>query len=1239
MAKLLLTTFCVLNPDNSFAKTETYFETGQLQRGLSPMSSITSTAISCTYATAYAAGTELERYCAVGSGGVGIMRIVRATADFRNYEFDDVPSTQCDGTCDLMVVDVLATPTSTPSSADGHIRVEVSTSYPPLTGYNPQLGSPTSSTRFSAAGVLPAVYQLDYANVPAGAYAIQLQDNGNCQYTTPTVTVAAGAAPGTGTPGLPSNIDWFKYQMIGSAATVSNGFGATIAVSGYAWNKTTKQGYAVAPIPVNYPDFWDQTVRYAQGAIVKFTRRVLLLNQTDYFRAKSDLVAANFAGTGRIPAPTGNNLSSTYWEPLPIFGKSKLFTVSNIGLRSSAEYDYFYSPPRHPQATALTNYTYYENGAVVRYGWDGFYRARRQLNSKDFADGRIPTPTAGTSDNNWEKINDYAPFYYAIPEAQAIDQYALGALSRRVRYHVYDPTAPNYAPTSTSSLAVAPPGLSPAQGNDFILFDDTTPAQETNLGDLKVIDVIKNDVDNAGQENGSVVILATSPSLPIRFHLRNGVRTGYVQDNTTGVYENLHAGHFVVDTYDANDRYTTVEFDIEDRYRVRWQLTFDDVQGQPLEIQLLERDWTGNVTDVCGTGSPVELSWDTGGEPGGYLPEAVGANLRFEVLTSVAQQFVDTASQDDRRHRVDYYRDGALQFRGYIDATTYREALLGAGQKVTLLATDGLGQLKSTKFVNHQRDRQTARTSMLSILLKCLSFCDVNLPLISGNNLRDRLMTADGEPLLEAFVHRNAYDKKDGKVIADEDIIDCRTVVNAILRVFHALLFQADGCWKIIALNEVHDPFAVRVFTPAGRLVTGTELTASGIDTVAPPLRILESQFATADRELYWIGGTQTRNTIAAAQLLKATVALKLEANLLRNGDFTQWNGANTVPLYWSVQGNPAVTRAKGEKAKEYAVLFANYTTTLTPNNYLISPAAPHLTGQDEDGLVLKFKALLEPTTQNPNELTATVNVQVVCDGTPYGQPFPLLVSSKDKWKEYTLPLPLGLPGTAVRVRVIAPVATDAASVATTLKLNYVALSIQPGLVDWSDLKEDFKEVENDASVITGIRLDDVELTHADLPLLPNAAGNPLPAKKMDVYAWRHAVSLEDFSATTAWKRPNYPATAPLLDNAAQDRMALRAAPATEVSGEVAGPGIDFLRIGLMLDMPEDLDGRFIVLSCFKNERRGTAQITVRKLADGDYGGAFPPTPDEARIATKNGKLGYRISFDNGVEGFRIATP
>jgi hypothetical protein len=259
-----------------------------------------------------------------------------------------------------------------------------------------------------------------------------------------------------------------------------------------------------------------------------------------------------------------------------------------------------------------------------------------------------------------------------------------------------------------------------------------------------------------------------------------------------------------------------------------------------------------------------------------------------------------------------------------------------------------------------------------------------------------------------------------------------------------------------------------------------------------------------------------------------------------------------------------------------------------------------------------------------------------VCDGVDFGAPYPVELSTKDKWKEYTIDLRTGLPGTSVRIRVLPPVAADTDSTKTSVRLNYVYLSVRPGLKDWSNILEDKVPLPNEEAK-TGIMLSQVDLVLADLPLLADTNNNPLPPKKMNIYGWRHVISLKDFTPTTGWARPGFLKYTPLLDNAAQDRLALRAVPARVITGEVAGPAMHRLRIGLMLDAPQDLDGKFIITDVNMDVHNASATIIARKLADGYYDGALLNIPEGARIAIKQGRKGYRIAFVNGVKGYRVA--
>jgi hypothetical protein len=1217
MARTLIRTYCISNSNNSAQQNHLYYDPALRAQGLPPVVLETTTVISCTQ-WYLPDGQELDRYCAVDNMGAGVLRVVTSLiSEPVGYVFTDSVSAACNGTCDLTVIYGGTVPTSSPTTRDGTIVVEATSTKPPIDCYIATLGLPTSFVHFNP-GVLPAHYQFTYQNVGPGTYAAQLQDNGNCQRSSDPLTVALGGVPGTGGVGMPSAITWFKFEYVNPEPSTIFGGIKQGKIQGYAWNKVTRQGYYVPPITLTFPIFNEYFPDYAIGTIVGYVRP----NETiiRYYRALKLMQTSMFVNnSGKLPYPDENGLRDGWWERL------------HDGVHDNVQpLDVTYFDPQ-PTLGGPLFYRTYADGHVVRYGYAEFYAAKHEMKGRDYRVTGFPYPANKQDNNDWKYLPNYSFFHYAAAEPTVIDQFTLGTTSTTVRFHVLDPFAPNYVPTTSRYFKNA--------DSDYILFDDTTQAIEAVRGDLVIVDVIKNDVDVQGAENGSVAVLATSPSLPIKFHLRNGVRPGYVQDNYTGIYESLSPGHYVVDVTDAASRYKSVEFDITDGYRERWNLTFDDQDGTPLELRIFQRDWAGAVTPIIGTGEPVVLSWDSGSDPGGYLPEAVGANLDFSLRTEIVSQFLDTALNDDRFNRVDYYRGGKLQFRGYIDSTSYEEALLGPGQEVKLKAVDGLGQLNDTKFINFFGERQVARTSMLSIILKCLSFADVNLPVVCGLNLRDQLMTATGDPLLEAYVHRNAYDKSgdesDAKYVSDDDLVDCRTVVNAILRLFNAMLFQADGCWKIISLSEVDADFDVRVWSPAGTL-----LPVGTIDTTPTPLRILPSTNATGPNELYWVDRSQLRTIVAAAKIVNVKVKPQLEANLLDNGYFVDWDSTNTRPQYWSIVGRPTVARAKGDKVHEYVLKFSNYTQAYNTSDYVLSPGIPHLTGQDEDSILLKFEALLEPTVQTTTEMVVTTYFQVLCDGAAYGSPITVDVSTTDKKKEFTAYLPTGMPGRSVRIRVLNPVAKDALSVNSTLKFNYIALSIQPGQYDWSNFKLDHKEAENPLPVTTGIRLDDLEIVHADLPLLPSSAGIGLPPKKMDVYAWRHAISLEDYTATIRWKRPKDPAAYPLLDMVGFDRIELRTHPSRQVTGTVRGPGINRLRQGLMLDMPgqPDEEGKYVIISVSKNERLAEADITIRRIVDGYYGGAVVTLPNGVRTAKANGKLGYRVATDAaGDQGYRVA--
>ncbi|UOR05870.1 DUF1574 domain-containing protein [Hymenobacter aerilatus] len=1187
MAKILLQTVSVKEDENTYRYDNIYYSS-DARNGLNALIKEFDRGITEKSYTIQD-NTVLDSYCTIHNGdGKKATAISDASQDFL-YRIEYSDSAECAGISDLTLLNITPTPTTTLTSDDGVITVYASSSAPPISIYIPSLGSRTAP----GAEVL-----FTFNNVKPGTYAARLQDANNNQLTTKSVTVSAGQAPGQNIPG-PLKINWAKYEIVPNPRS----FDLPWHLEGIIWDNYNKQSGTTVSPPLTYPVFYQYQDQYLKGSVVTYKKKFDYA--TRYYRASVDLIGKNYSDNkNKIPYPDDNGITQGVWEEL---------TPDNINYFSET---YQETIKNNKGDNEYLSYPSYSEGRIVRYGFDTYYKAKKFIDSRLFVDKKNPKPTYKKSNDYWEYLTNWPGSYftYVIPESQPIDAYFIGTIYRQWFFHLQNPDLPWSE-----------------ENRDRFYYEDTDTKAESTSGDLRIIDIIKNDIDESGATNGSAWIIATSPSLPLKYQIST---TNFSESNDTGQFENLAPGTYEVLVTDAQNRRAVDSFEIEDRYRPRWRLLYSDLKGVNLETYIFERDWEGDVTDVVGTGSPVELSWDSGSSKAGYLPESIGANLVFNLRTQVAQQFVDTILKDDRSHRVDHYRAGKIQFRGYVNSTSYSEKLLGPNQEVQLTATDGLGDLRNTFFLNHKAEKQAGRTNLLSTLLSCLSRCDVNFPLNIGLNLRDRLMAETGDPLQLAYGHREAYQKQDSDSTAPttvEDTVDMRTVVDAILRNFNAFLYQREGAWYIVSLNEAPFTYDVRSWSPAGKLIGNT---TGG--TAQDALRILPPTNATESNELFWINANQNRTTIASANVVKATVPLLFQDNLLKNGGFQDWSSPSK-PLDWTLNGTIGTSIAKGEKAGERAVKISGYTGTIQNGSYLLSSEAPHLTGQEEEVYELKVKAKTESAIDpySSEEVTVKLLFQIVCDGQPYGEIIEFELSSKDKWKENKVDLPLGLPGQQVRIRVLNPISVSGNSVTY---LSSVALSIRPFNQDWSETDEDHISRMNEISQ-TGIKLEDVELVHADLPTPPGANDRALKPLGMDIYAWKHALSLEDYTATWEWKRPRDTKYTSLLLTAANDRISLRLTATDEITGEVSGPGFNALSVGVMLDLPtENISGRFMVISCFKREKDRIAQITLKKLAPGSYGEETENlTPNNARIANINGVKNYRVANSNGEKLFRVA--
>jgi hypothetical protein len=703
-------------------------------------------------------------------------------------------------------------------------------------------------------------------------------------------------------------------------------------------------------------------------------------------------------------------------------------------------------------------------------------------------------------------------------------------------------------------------------GSGDIRFVDTVvPPSGIGTG-LRFVNIIKTDIDYP-DTTGMVLLEATNDNAG---GLITYTRAATNQQNTTGAFSGLTAGAHTFRATDASGQSTEETITMEDRYRPKWVLLSTDPFMQPSEVTIYERDYEGEVISMCGDGQGEALtrSWDGQSDPAAELPELVGQGVTVVLRTSNPLAFEVLSTGDDRRHRLDV-RSGEskqLEFRGYTSPDLFRVSIHEGLPAVTINASCGLGTLRDTLFLNHVGAAlaESGRWSKLHTLLHCLSRCDVNLPLYVGVQLREKLMRAADETLAAVYADRSAYGKT--PVLAE--------VVEALLRPYKALVWQARGAWWVASELDLAllDDAEWTHYTLAGEVATPSlPPSKQGLDLWA----IKYPGSLTQERHLVWVSPGAEQATVAAAKLVQANVKLQLRENNLPGGELQDWNATNTLPLPGWSEG-PA-QRVLGPKAGTYAL-------ELLVFNVLTAPMQT-FPGADYSPIVLKFKARSVGVVPSGGPTpTATLRVQVLTDGVPDPNELTFQIphgGPDGKFQEYSSTLPATTTGASVRLRIsaigLAPV-----------ELANVFLSILPALVEWPD-SDQVTVVRPDGV----LKAPDVELVHADAPRLNLIA----PVQKMDVLAWRHALSLRDGTATTSWVRPGVRQPAPLLETAALDRLELRQSAQRTLSGSLLGyNGVGAMSFGQLVLSP-DAPGRLLmVVSCEVQQFSGVARVVLRAI-------------------------------------------
>lgn len=347
-------------------------------------------------------------------------------------------------------------------------------------------------------------------------------------------------------------------------------------------------------------------------------------------------------------------------------------------------------------------------------------------------------------------------------------------------------------------------------------------------------------------------------------------------------------------------------------YGLKYYHDFCDLEGKPQRIAILENEYEGLAQAVRAAPDPFQKTYESGSDfkfdP--RRPSKATVTLLYELDF----QFSEIWNADERTFKVEKYHDNSLEWVGFIIPNGFRRLMMAGKKYIQIDASDGLSTLKSIPFL--QQDGNTYGTSDLVyngglwfpfslIATEILRKLDLDINTWIAVDVYEQSMVKVGEreadPLSQAIVNVKTYinEKTEERIPYWRDagaVWDCERVLDNLLKIWGAKLYQEGGVWRIKRVNLDANKTGKewRIYNTLNVFI--------GQQTIEPDLTIPCNSMYDV---LVGVDHTVNMDRVFEAVRINYTYAYERDAeesnNMISNGNFAQ-QGSNS-PIGWSRWG------------------------------------------------------------------------------------------------------------------------------------------------------------------------------------------------------------------------------------------------------------------------------------------------------------------------------------------------
>lgn len=354
--------------------------------------------------------------------------------------------------------------------------------------------------------------------------------------------------------------------------------------------------------------------------------------------------------------------------------------------------------------------------------------------------------------------------------------------------------------------------------------------------DIFIKSFVKTDETDIGADNGTANLFAISSFSPIVYTLETffGV---IIATNSTGLFIGIAPGDYVVGAKDANGCSVSQNFTINPftsalthfKYRLKFKSVDNGINTvDQWELRLLDVHHNYDATlfpiDITGTDTPVKKKKEDPNED--KTTVICSTQLTIELHFTGDDFTPDEFKVVEKSWKVELWRNGALDFQGWLIPDEMQDFYEDAPYAIELIATDGLPSLKGNVWGNGSGGKgysnfqiqQYGLAQWGNLVKQCLDQLGYNY----GNVIIVNSLQFNGAYSNQLWINIATW--SDILYDGSGNAVDTYTALTNLLGAFNLQIFQFKGIFYLVNWNDLfyqQTPLKATDFANAFYIISG----------------------------------------------------------------------------------------------------------------------------------------------------------------------------------------------------------------------------------------------------------------------------------------------------------------------------------------------------------------------------------------------------------------------------------